>query len=445
MKILLVSYYAEAHLPSSAAQNTRRLAEAFVGNGHEVRIVCGAAASGSERIAGYRIIKLPLASSDWKSSWLGAWRPDSRVRDTARQEFAAWRPDILWVGAWKLMTEFALEAAREHIPVVQVVHDYSLICLRQWLLDSSGNLCSGPTSDAKCLNCVDGSLALRARLSSRLLSLPLASACAGAVLGPDYVADRHLPTAVGDALAHMAGYRRAVTLFVAQAPSVTDLLGSAAVVPSRCRFLPQFIGEDKLVRCPRPEEPPGMSRPLRFAYVGRWSPEKGPDILLDAFSTASFALDVELWIVSRNADPAALEAVEEAANGRAKRIRVISDARGAEVSRRLAECDVCVIPSRCRELASRVVLEANAQGVPVVASSTVGNNYLIEDGVNGRIFANGDAGALRACIEEIAAAPDLIRCWAHSVAEPIGGEAWTDMVLEILDEAIRIGRRSVDP
>ncbi len=437
MKVLVVSYYAEAHLPSSAAQNTRLLAESLVGEGHEVRVVCGAAAPGSEDVAGYRLIKLPLASASWTSRWLGAWRPDPRVRELARRELAAWRPDVLWVGAWKLLTEFALEARRRDIPVVQLVHDYSLICLRQWLLDSSGSLCSGPTSEAKCLRCVEHSLGARARLASRLLSLPLAPAFAGALLGPDHVADRHVPTAVGEALTHMAAYRRAVTLFVAQAPSVVEVLSSAAIAPSRCRFLPQFIGEDKLARYPRPQEPPGAGRPLRLAYVGRWSSEKGPDILLDALRAAEVPLDVELWIISRNADPATLEATTKTGSGCSKRIRVINGAGGAEVSRLLAQCDLCVIPSRCRELASRVVLEANAQGVPAIASSTVGNSYLIRDLANGRIFPSGSVEALRGCIEEVAAEPGLIRQWSDRVAEPVGREEWTTLALEILEEAIR--------
>ncbi len=77
MKVLLVSYYAEAHLPSSAAQNTRLLARSLAGAGHEVRVVCAAAAAGSERVDGYLLKKLPLSSPPWQSKWLGIWRPRS--------------------------------------------------------------------------------------------------------------------------------------------------------------------------------------------------------------------------------------------------------------------------------------------------------------------------------------------------------------------------------
>ncbi len=439
MKIFIVSYYAELHLSSSAAQNTRLLARSFAEEGHEIRVICAAETAGSERVAGYEIKKIPLSAPSWSSKWLGVWRPDPRVHEIAKDELAAWRPHVVLIGAWKHMTEFALEARRLGIPVVQVVHDYSLICLRQWLLDNSGRLCSGPTSRGKCLECISGSLGVRATLRNKLLSAPLISSVAGFFLGSDYVGNHHVQTGVGSALDHMDDFRRAITLFVAQAPSVVDLLGSAGIAPSRCRFLPQFIGDEKLERYPRPKGSPGIDRPLRLVYVGRWSREKAPEILVDAFSAARTSIDMELWIISRNADPKALEGPRSGVGASPRRIKVVNDATGHRVSRLLARCDLCVVPSRCHELASRVVLEANAQGVPVVASSSVGNRYLIEDRANGRIFPTGDGDALRRCIEDVASELEVIREWSGSVVEPVRRAEWLALASDILDEAVDLG------
>ncbi len=435
MRVLLVSYYAEAHLPSSAAQNTRLLARSLTEQGHAVRVVCAADSEGVEQVEGYEIHRLPIASPEWRSRWLGSWRSDDRVRDVACRDLEAWRPDVLLCGAWQHLTEYVLEAHRQGVPVVQVVHDYSILCLRQWLLDASGELCTGPTTRAKCLRCLGSTLGPRAMLRDLLLSLPMAASLAESLLGPEYAANHHVATAAGGALDHMAAFRRAVTLFVAQAPSVVEVLGSAGVAASRCRFLPQFIGEHKLERYPGPAKPAGGGRPIRFIYVGRWSREKGPEILHEAFLAADFEGDAELWIVCAHPDLAAIGNREVPG----KRIRVIDGARGAEVSRLLARCDVCVVPSRCRELASRVVLEAHAQGVPVVASDTVGNGYLITDRVNGRILPSGDVEALRACLEEIVADPSTPREWGLEVASPVARDEWLARVLEILEEAVALG------
>ncbi len=439
MRVLLVSYYAEAHLASSSAQNTRLLAAYLAAEGHEVRVICAASTAGSELMDGYRIQKLPLSAPGWSSTWLGVWRPDPRVRDFAREAFDSWRPHVIMIGAWNHLTEFGLEAHQRGIPVVQVVHDYSLICFQQWLLDSSGRLCTGPTSREKCFECLRRPLGPRAALRNRLLSLPGLPSVAGALFGPEYVGNHHVASGAGSAWAHMQAFRGAITLFIAQAPSVVDLLGTAGVSPSRCRLLPQFIGDEKLEKYSRPEEEPCRGRPLRLIYVGRWSSEKGPDLLVDAFSAARAATSMELWIIARNADPAALESERATPEGDTRRIRVVNDAHGHRVSRLLAQCDVCVVPSRCRDLAGRAVPEANAQGVPVVVSSSVGNRYLVEDGVNGRIFPTGDGEALRRCIEELAASPDLAREWSKGVAEPVRREAWQEMVAGILTEAIDLG------
>ena len=167
----------------------------------------------------------------------------------------------------------------------------------------------------------------------------------------------------------------------------------------------------------------------------RWSREKGPDVLLDAFAAADLEVDAEVWIVSANADAAEIGRRWPFGDAGGKRVRVVNDARGAEVSRLLARCDVCVVPSRCRELASRVVLEAHAQGVPVIASSTVGNGYLIDDRVNGRIFPAADAAALSACLEQLAAEPSIAGEWSRKVPAPVRREEWLARVVAILEEA----------
>jgi len=53
----------------------------------------------------------------------------------------------------------------------------------------------------------------------------------------------------------------------------------------------------------------------------------------------------------------------------------------------------------------RIVFDAYAQGVPVIASSTDGNRAVIEDGVTGTLFARNDEKALADVLERYAANP----------------------------------------
>ncbi len=72
----------------------------------------------------------------------------------------------------------------------------------------------------------------------------------------------------------------------------------------------------------------------------------------------------------------------------------------------LSALDVFVLPS-LNEGISNTILEAMASGLPVVASAVGGNVELVEDGVNGRLFAPGDVAALAAILAEYVAAPAL--------------------------------------
>lgn len=70
--------------------------------------------------------------------------------------------------------------------------------------------------------------------------------------------------------------------------------------------------------------------------------------------------------------------------------------------------DVCLCPS-FEESLPRVVIEAMACGVPVVASSVNGIPELIEEGVHGRLVPPGDPDALARAVARVLDDPDWVR------------------------------------
>ncbi len=70
----------------------------------------------------------------------------------------------------------------------------------------------------------------------------------------------------------------------------------------------------------------------------------------------------------------------------------------------LAAMDICVLPS-LREGLGSVILEAMAQGVPVIASDTGGIPELVVDDVTGLLVPPGDPHALAARLAELAGDP----------------------------------------
>lgn len=411
-----------------------------------MRVVCGGYKGQTIIQDGYPLTKLPITSPQWKKKWLEVYRPNPKVHEFAQEYFKSWQPDVIFVGALQHLTEFALMGKALGIPLVQTVHDYTILCLRQWLVDGWGENCDGPTSVEKCANCIRHSLGHNDRIKDTLLSFPFLGPKVLDFLGEYSRFNIHVNTVVSEAFSFMKNYRDVVTLFIAQTPLVADVLNCCGVKPSRIRLLPQYIGEKKLRCYSRAEGRPGIDRPVRFAYVGRWSEIKGCYLLLDAFLSARTSNPMELWIISTNAKTEEIVSLAQPRLNKERMMQIFTDKKGEDVSRMLALADVCVVPSTWMEVAARVVLEANAQGVPVIASSTVGNRYVIEDGMNGRIFPAGDVHALKACIEEIVRDPSMISRWAKRIPMPMGKEEWFCGIEMVLKEAIQISsQESVQP
>jgi glycosyltransferase involved in cell wall biosynthesis len=77
----------------------------------------------------------------------------------------------------------------------------------------------------------------------------------------------------------------------------------------------------------------------------------------------------------------------------------------AEGWRLMGSCRMTVMPSLEREGLPRAVIEAMAQGIPVVVSRVGGMPELVEDGQEGAVVPPGDAVALAEAVQRLAADP----------------------------------------
>ena len=144
---------------------------------------------------------------------------------------------------------------------------------------------------------------------------------------------------------------------------------------------------------------------VRLLFVGRLAAVKGLPVLLEAF--AGLPDRFHLSLIGDGSDRKALEAAAAALPGSAAgRVTFEGYRSQDEVAAALAETDAFVLPSFA-EGVPVVLMEALASGVPAVATAVAGVGELVLDGVSGRIVPPGDAGRLRAAIEELGADADL--------------------------------------
>ena len=145
------------------------------------------------------------------------------------------------------------------------------------------------------------------------------------------------------------------------------------------------------------------SSDLLVGFGGRLVPEKGLDLLISATAKHS---RFRLVILGDGPQRAALEAAARQA-GVADRVHFAGQVPSLEIPRWLSAFDVLALPSlttkRWTEQFGRILVEAMACGIPVVASNAGEIPGVVGDG--GIIVREGDASALGAALERMAKDP----------------------------------------
>jgi glycosyltransferase involved in cell wall biosynthesis len=145
--------------------------------------------------------------------------------------------------------------------------------------------------------------------------------------------------------------------------------------PERVHYLPNFVDAKSLPAIPRSQFSTPDDAPLILA-LGRLHENKAFDVLIRAVSRLP---DSFLWIAGEGPLQTELRTLADTC-GVADRIRFLG--WRDDVAALYATADIFVCPSRIEPLGN-VIIEAWAQGVPVVAAKSAGPLALIEPGGNG--------------------------------------------------------------
>jgi glycosyltransferase involved in cell wall biosynthesis len=187
----------------------------------------------------------------------------------------------------------------------------------------------------------------------------------------------------------------------------------------------------------------GEGRPFTVGYVGRLADEKGVDTLIDALVRPATA---GMRALIAGDGPAANDlrarAARSGVNGRVSWVGYVSHDRVADV---YGQVDLVVVPSRTTEAWTeqfgRVVVEALACGVPVLASDSGELPTLVADTGGGWTFPEGDADALAARLATLATDPGERRARADRGRARVGELYDVDAVAQRLTEIVRAAAR----
>lgn len=185
-----------------------------------------------------------------------------------------------------------------------------------------------------------------------------------------------------------------VRLYLAVGRFVREKYVQAGFPEDRVAVKPSFVAA-----APRRDGPGDY-----FLFLGRLSREKGLGTLLAAWSRSW-----ERLVVAGDGPERAL--LRDAA----PTVDYCGALPAAEIPSLLSRARALLVPSLSYEGAPRVVLEAYASGVPVLASRLGGLPELVEDGSSGILVRPGDVAAWTAAVE---------RLTEDAEAERMGERAW---------------------
>ena len=202
---------------------------------------------------------------------------------------------------------------------------------------------------------------------------------------------------------------------------------------ARTDLPPKVKAKTAVMRNFRPRRPiappvPRDGRMTSFAFVGRTSstesasetPEKGLDVLLDAFDRARSARSSTGFMEAHIYGLIPGSLVERAR--RTPGVFVHGYLSNDRLRAAFQRHDVLAFPSRYRlEGHPGAIIEAFVAGLPVIASDLPGPSEIVEDGVNGIIVKTGDAEAFAAAMTRLAADHELRRRLADGARESAEG------------------------
>ncbi len=226
------------------------------------------------------------------------------------------------------------------------------------------------------------------------------------------------------------------------------LFDSPTLVISPSKFLKEFYeargffchSEVTVMPNPAPimasiERTVRQNGPLRLLFVGQLEEHKGIRFLMDGLEKLEIP-----WELSIAGEGSIGKWVKDKAR-QDKRTIYVGYLAMTQLIKLFEMADALVVPSLCYENSPTVIYEALEAGLPVVASDIGGVAELIQEGVNGYLFAAGEREDLLSTLRTLDAQKE--RLWANSGAvratiAPYAMHRYVDDLTELFEGLRRV-------
>lgn len=283
------------------------------------------------------------------------------------------RPDIAHIHLYKgILTVSILPVLKKHnIPIVITLHDFSLLCPRNLLLDGNNKICE------KCITSTTFNCILK-RCNRKNLFFSTMSFLEYNLNNNVYKPENYFKKIIS------------VSKFNFKKHSLRENLA-----PRLEQLYNFFPGINDVAHKPFKGD--------YFLFFGRLSVEKGLSTLISAARLVGNS--VKIKIVGTGPLEESIQA--QLADEGISNIEMLGYKTGGDLERLIAGCSYIIVSSECYENNPMTIVEGYAYGKPVIGSRVGGIPELIEDGATGYQYEMGNT-------EELA---DIIKKAQHLGAE----------------------------
>jgi glycosyltransferase involved in cell wall biosynthesis len=287
-----------------------------------------------------------------------------------RKVLGSYRPDLVHVHNFfpSLSPSIFIACAEAQVPVVHTLHNYRIVCAASTLF-REGKVCE---------ECLSARSFLPGVKHGCYRSNWLGSAISG----------------LGMALhAEIGTWTSSISAYIALTQFAADKLGSFRIPPGKIFVKPNFVVDRGI----------GNGDGNYALFVGRLSPEKGLQTLIDADQAGSLCMDVVLL-----GEGPMRPAIEQAASRSGSRLRLKGFVGHEEIVTYMKGARVLFLTSLWYEGDPLVVIEAFSMGLPVIAAAIGNTAATVRAKETGLLYPPGDHAGLSSALEWYAAHPEAV-------------------------------------
>jgi glycosyltransferase involved in cell wall biosynthesis len=274
-------------------------------------------------------------------------------------------------------------------------------------------------------------MGLTGLLTARLLGLPAVGIYHTDI--PRYVNYYTQDEQVTDLAARFARwfYAQMDRVYVPSQAYLQELAGWG-IPADRLRLFPKAV--DLEAFHPRWRDPAfwrnyGLDGETKLLYVGRLAREKDLDVLAQAYRRVRATAPKTVLVVV--GDGPYRDDLQRACDGLP--VVFAGFLSGEELSRAYASSDLFVFPSST-DTFGNVLLEAQASGLPVIASDAGGPKETLKDGVTGIVTRRRDVDSLGAAICDLVSQPERRQEMAAQARHHVEHRTWDAAFREFWDD-----------